>query len=119
VKIVVGLALDAGLICLFAAIGRHNHGETGSVLGVASTAWPFLAGMTAGWLVSLLASGRAPLRAVDGITVLVGTVAVAMVLRGMTNAGTALSFIAVATAFLGAGLLGWRAVATLPMSRRA
>ena len=118
-KILVGLALDAGLICLFAAIGRHNHGETGSVLGVASTAWPFLAGLTAGWLAALLAFGRPPLRVVDGITVLVGTVAVAMVLRAVTNAGTALAFIAVATAFLGAGLLGWRAVATLPMSRRA
>ena len=118
-RILVGLALDAGLICLFAAIGRHNHGETSSLLGVASTAWPFLAGMTASWLACLLAAGRAPLRTADGMTVLVGTVAVAMVLRAMTNAGTALSFIAVATAFLGAGLLGWRALATLPMSRRA
>jgi Protein of unknown function (DUF3054) len=119
VRIVVGVALDTGLICLFAAIGRHNHGEPGSALGVASTAWPFLAGMTAGWLACLLACGRPPLRAVDGVTVLVGTVAIGMVLRAMTNAGTAPAFIVVATAFLGAGLLGWRAVAALPGSRRA
>jgi len=35
VRIALGLALDAALICLFAAIGRRSHGETGAVLGLA------------------------------------------------------------------------------------
>ena len=118
-RIALALALDVAIICLFAGIGRHNHGERDSLVGVATTAWPFLAGMTAGWLTSLLALGRTPLRVRDGITVWLATVAIAMVLRTVTNAGTALSFIVVATIFLGAGLLGWRAVAALTVSRRS
>ena len=33
-RIALGLALDAALICLFAAIGRRSHGETGAVHGL-------------------------------------------------------------------------------------
>jgi Protein of unknown function (DUF3054) len=113
VRITTGLALDAALICLFAAIGRRNHGETGALLGVATTAWPFLAGMAAGWLVLLLALRRAPLSVRDGVPVWLAAVAIGMVLRSLTDAGTAWSFILVATLFLGAGLLGWRALAAL------
>jgi hypothetical protein len=111
VRIAAGLALDGALICLFAAIGRHNHDEPGSLLGVATTAWPFLAGMTAGWLASVLALGRAPFRVSEGLTVWIGTVAIGMVLRSVTDAGTAPAFIVVATVLLGSALLGWRAVA--------
>jgi hypothetical protein len=109
----MGLVLDAALIFLFAAIGRHSHGETSALAGIAITAWPFLAGMAAGWLVSLSAFHRAPLRARDGIPVWLCTVAIGMLLRSLTGSGTAFSFIVVATLFLGAGLLGWRALAVL------
>ena len=109
----LGLALDFALICLFAAIGRRSHGETRALLGVAITAWPFLAGMTAGWLVFMFTLRRAPLRVRDGIPVWLGTVAIGMVLRNLTHSGTAFSFVVVATIFLGAGLLGWRALAAL------
>jgi len=111
VRITTGLAFDTALICLFAAIGRRNHGETSALLGVATTAWPFLAGMAAGWLVFLLAFRRAPLSVRDGVPVWLAAVAIGMVLRSLTDAGTAWSFIVVATLFLGATLLGWRAVA--------
>jgi len=117
-RIALALVLDAALICVFAAIGRHSHAETGALLGVATTAWPFLAGMTAGWLLSLLAFRRVPLKVRDGIPVWLCAVTIGMALRGLTHAGTAFSFIVVATLFLGAMLLGWRAVAML-MSRRA
>ena len=112
-RIALGLVLDAALICLFAAIGRRSHAETGALVGVAATAWPFLAGMAAGWLVSLVALRRVPLTVRDGIPVWLCTVAIGMVLRSLTHAGTALSFIVVATLFLGAVLLGWRAVLAL------
>jgi hypothetical protein len=62
VRIALGLALDAAVICPFAAIGRRNHGESSALLGLASTAWPFLAGMAAGLAASLLAVHRAPLQ---------------------------------------------------------
>ena len=39
-------------------------------------------------------------------------VPIGMALRGLTHAGTAFSFIVVATLFLGAMLLGWRACPT-------
>jgi hypothetical protein len=113
VRTALGLALDTALICLFAAIGRHSHGETSALLGLAITAWPFLAGLAAGWLVSLSAFHRAPLRPRDGIPVWLAAVAIGMVLRSLTHAGTAVSFIVVATLFLGAGLLGWRALAAV------
>jgi hypothetical protein len=113
VRIAVGLVLDAALICLFAAIGRRNHGESSALLGVVTTAWPFLAGMAAGWLVSLLAIRRVPLGVRDGLPVWLLAVAIGMALRGLTHAGTALSFIVVATLVLGALLLGWRAVAAM------
>ena len=112
-RIAVGLGLDAAFICLFAAIGRRNHGETSALLGVATTAWPFLAGMTTGWLVSLLAIRRIPVQVRDGIPVWLCAVAIGMVLRRLTHAGTAFSFIVVATLVLGVLLLGWRALAAL------
>ena len=109
-RITTGLALDAALIGLFAAIGRRSHGEASALLAVAGTAWPFLAGMATAWLVFFLASRRAPLSVREGIPVWLATVAIGMLLRSLTDAGTAFSFVVVATLFLGAGLLGWRAV---------
>ena len=117
-RIALGLVYDIALICIFAAIGRRSHAETGALLSVLTTAWPFLAGMAAGWLISLLALRRVPLMVRDGIPVWLCAVTIAMALRGLTHAGTAFSFIVVATLLLGAMLLGWRAVAML-MSRRA
>ena len=114
-----GLTLDAALIFLFAAIGRRNHGEGGALLAVAGTAWPFLAGMAACWLISLTAFHRAPLSVRDAIPLWLGTVAIGMVLRSLTGEGTAFSFIVVATVFLGTGLLGWRALTALATRRRA
>jgi Protein of unknown function (DUF3054) len=117
VRTAVGLVLDAALICFFAFAGRRNHGETSTLLGVVTTAWPFLAGMATAWLVWLLAIRRVPSRVRDGLPIWLATVAIGMALRGLTHAGTAFSFIVVATVVLGAMLLGWRAVAAL-MGRR-
>ena len=117
-RIALGLALDTALICMFAAIGRRSHAESGALLSIVTTAWPFLAGMAVGWLVWVSAVRRAPLRVREGIPVWLATVAIGMVLRHLTDAGTAVSFIVVATVFLGAALLGWRAVAELITNRR-
>ena len=118
-RIALGLALDAALICLFAAIGRRNHGETGALLAVATTAWPFLIGMTVGWLLALFALRADPARLRGGIPVWLSTVAIGMVLRTLTGSGTAFSFIVVATLFLGAVLMGWRAVGSLIAGARS
>jgi len=113
------LVLDAALICLFSAIGRSNHAETGALVDVVGTAWPFLAGMAVGWLIFVVTLRRAPLRVRDGIPIWLSTVALGMLLRGLTDAGTAFSFIVVATLFLGVALIGWRGIAALATRQRA
>ena len=102
------LALDTALIVLFAAIGRRNHAEAGALSDVLTTAMPFLAGMAAGWLISLLIFRRVPLRVREGVPVWLSAVVLGMVLRRVTHEGTAFAFIVVATLFLGSALLGWR-----------
>jgi hypothetical protein len=101
--------IDVCCVIAFVAIGRasHHHGE--SVGGLASTAWPFLAGLGVGLLVTR-AWRRAAAIAPAGLGAWLGTVAVGMLLRVVAGQGTALAFIGVALAFLGLFLLGWRAV---------
>ena len=111
-RVWLAIALDTCCVLAFVIIGRasHAHGET--LGGVASTAWPFLAGLAIGWLgagwagASRAAGPRQ--RARQGIIVWLATVAVGMILRVIAGQGTAIAFIAVALAFLGLFLLGWR-----------
>jgi hypothetical protein len=110
--------LDAALVVLFAAVGRRSHAESGAVLGVLLTAWPFLVGTVLGWVVAVVWRRRAPLGVRDGIPVWVCAVAAGMLLRGATGAGTAFSFVVVATVVLGGFLLGWRALAGLVRRHR-
>jgi hypothetical protein len=104
--------LDVASVLVFVVIGRasHNHGE--SVPGVASTAWPFQAGLAVGWLAAR--AWRRPMALVPaGIAAWLGAVAVGMVLRVVAGQGTAISFIIVALCFLGLFLLGWRLLARI------
>jgi hypothetical protein len=108
---------DVCSVLVFVAIGRaaHHHGETAG--GLASTAWPFLAGLALGWLVTR--AWRRPAAIVPaGLGAWLGTVAFGMLLRVVAGQGTAAAFIAVALAFLGLFLLGWRAVAAVIVARR-
>ena len=92
-------SLDAGCVLAFVAIGRasHDHGE--SIAGLASTAWPFLAGLAAGWLVTR--AWRRPAAIVPaGLGAWLGAVAIGMILRVVAGQGTALAFIGVALAVL-------------------
>ena len=104
------VALDAGCVLVFVAIGRasHHHGE--SLSGLASTAWPFLAGLAAGLLVTR--GWRRPAAIVPaGLGAWLGAVVIGMLLRVLAGQGTAVAFVGVALAFLGLFLLGWRAAA--------
>lgn len=76
--------------------------------GVAETAWPFLVGTLAGWLVSR-GWQRPTSLAPTGIAVWICTVVVGMLLRKLTSAGVAGSFIVVASLVTAVLLLGWRA----------
>jgi Protein of unknown function (DUF3054) len=109
----------ADVICvlIFVVIGRANHHAGESLAGVASTAWPFLAGLAVGELVTL--SWRRPFALVPtGVGVWLATVAVGQALRVVAGQGTEPDFIAVSAAFLGLFLLGWRlAAARVPAAQ--
>jgi hypothetical protein len=108
----LAIALDCCCVLLFVIIGRASHTKGESLAGVASTAWPFLAGLAAGWLAAR--AWRRPLGlSPAGVGAWLGAVAVGMVLRVVSGQGTAVAFIGVALAFLGLFLLGWRLVAGL------
>ena len=111
----LAVALDIVAVLVFVVIGRASHAKGESLGGVASTAWPFLAGLGAGWLVLfLLWHGvlARPLAAFGvlpaGVVAWLATVVVGMALRVVSGQGTDVAFIAVALAFVGLFLLGWR-----------
>ncbi len=108
--IAIGLALDVAAVVLFAVVGRASHAEAMSLLGVARTAWPFLAGVAVGWGAARAAFRAWPLSPRHGIPVWLCTVVVGMLLRSASGQGSAPAFVVVAAAVLGVLLLGWRAV---------
>jgi hypothetical protein len=114
-------ALDVGCVLLFVIIGRASHTQGESLAGVASTAWPFLAGLAGGWLATAGLAGRAwqPFGLWPaGVGAWLGAVALGMLFRVVSGQGTAPAFIGVALAFLGLFLLGWRLLGRLGWLRR-
>lgn len=110
------IVLDVVLVLIFAVSGRSSHAESLSVGGVFTTAWPFLLALAIGWAASR--NWRSPLRLwPNGVCIWVITVMGGMILRVLSGAGTAVSFIIVATIVLGVFLLGHRALASLLIRR--
>lgn len=115
-SIALALVLDVVLVVAFAAIGRASH-DSDVWLRLWQTAWPFLAGLALGWLVTL--AWRAPLAPVrTGLGVWAVTVAGGMLLRAVTGQGIALPFIIVASVTLLVALVGWRVVAAVVQRAR-
>jgi peptidoglycan/LPS O-acetylase OafA/YrhL len=113
------LALAADLVCVvvFCTIGRRSHAEGLTVSGIAETAWPFLTGTLAGWL---LARGwrRPSALTPTGVVVWLSTVVIGMLLRKASSQGVAASFVVVATLVTALLLLGWRGIAAALRARR-
>lgn len=106
----VACVLDVLVIVVFAAIGRASHSEAHPVLESLSVAWPFLVGAAVGWAIALGPCGRSAASFAAGVPIWLATVVIGMALRAATGRGIAVSFIVVATLFLGAFLLGWRVI---------
>lgn len=102
------LATDVVCVVVFCTIGRRSHAEGLTVSGIAETAWPFLVGTLTGWLLSRAWQRPAAL-VPTGVAVWLCTVVVGMLLRKLTSAGVAPSFIVVASLSTALLLLGWRA----------
>jgi len=116
-QILPAIAVDVICILVFAIVVRHAHQEATDLLGVAHTAWPFLAGCLVGTLLGR--TWRHPLSLRSGVAVWLGTVAIGMSLRLLTGAGISLSFVIVASCVLALLLLGWRAGLQLIQHARA
>jgi len=108
----VAVVLDVCCVLIFVVIGRASHTQGESLAGIASTSWPFLCGLAAGWAVSRAWRRPLALRPA-GLAVWLCTVTLGMVLRVVAGQGTAVAFIIVALAFLGLFLLGWRILGRL------
>jgi hypothetical protein len=106
----LGVLADVCGVLVFVVIGRANHHAGGTLAGVVSTSWPFLAGLAAGELTTR--AWRRPSALVPtGVGVWLVTVALGQALRVLAGQGTALAFIIVSLLFLGLFLLGWRIAA--------
>ena len=116
-QILPAIAVDVICIMVFAILGRSSHQETTDLLGVAHTAWPFLAGGLIGTLIGR--TWRHPFALKSGAAVWLGTVAGGMVLRLLTGAGVQLSFIIVASCVLALFLIGWRVIFRLIQHARS
>ena len=108
----VSVVLDVLCVLIFVVIGRASHTQGESLAGIASTSWPFLCGLAAGWAASRAWRRPLALRPA-GLAVWLCTVALGMILRVVSGQGTAVAFIIVALAFLGLFVLGWRVLARL------
>ncbi|MDO3402888.1 DUF3054 domain-containing protein [Mycolicibacterium neoaurum] len=109
----IALLADVACVLVFCTIGRRSHSEGLTLTGIAETAWPFITGTVAGWLAARAYPGDFKPSAIypTGLIVWASTVIIGMLLRKATSAGTAPSFIVVATLTTAALLIGWRAVA--------
>jgi hypothetical protein len=108
---------DVFFVLVFVVIGRASHHDGESLAGVASTAWPFLAGLAIGELATK--AWRSPFALIPaGMGVWLATVAGGQLLRVVSGQGTEFAFVLVSAAFLGLFLLGWRVAAVrLPAVR--
>lgn len=99
--------VDVFVVVLFAVAGRASHDEALTAAGIWHTAWPFLAGLVLGWTLLLLRH-QPPGAWRSGLLLWGATVVGGMVLRVVTDAGTALPFVVVATVVTGTLLVGSR-----------
>jgi hypothetical protein len=110
VRPATALIVDVVCVVVFCTIGRRSHAEGITIAGVAETAWPFLTGTAVGWLAARAWRQPAAL-APAGLTIWICTVVIGMLLRKAISAGTAVSFVVVASLVTATLLLGWRGVA--------
>lgn len=112
------LSADVAAVLVFCAVGRRSHAEGITIAGVATTAWPFLTGTVVGWLASR--GWQRPTAVVPtGLVVWLCTVVIGMLLRKVSSAGVAASFVLVASLVTAVLLLGWRAAVGLALRRRS
>lgn len=107
---VVPCVVDLLFVLVFAGIGRATHSL--DVLGILSTAWPFLLACLVAWVV-VAAIGDQGYGIRAGLVVWLVTWLGGIALRLVAGGTAEPSFIVVAALFLALVLWGWRLVAHL------
>jgi hypothetical protein len=102
----LALTADAVAVVVFAAIGRANHDRPDDLLGLLSTAGPFLAGLVVAWILPVVRAHPQGLRA--GFVVWGGTAVLGLALRAAFTGQLPPTFVAVTGGALAVLLLGWR-----------
>ncbi|MGH4024554.1 MAG: DUF3054 domain-containing protein [Pseudonocardiaceae bacterium] len=103
----VAVVADVAAVLVFAAAGRRTHAHTEALLGLLSTAGPFLLGLAVAWV--LARAWRRPLDLRTGLVLWPVTVLVGLAVRAAFTGRLPLSFALVVASVLGLLLLGWRA----------
>ena len=114
----VAFAADLLVLVVFVVAGRRSHDEGSGLAGFLRVWWPFAVAL----VVATIASGtwRAPLEWRRAVVAWLVTVALGMTLRiAVQGREFKPTFVIVTTVFVGAGMLGWRAVVRKLAVRRA
>jgi hypothetical protein len=114
----VAFAADLLVLVVFVVAGRRSHDEGSGLAGFLRVWWPFAVAL----VVATIASGtwRAPLEWRRTVVAWLVTVALGMTLRiAVQGREFKPTFVIVTTVFVGAGMLGWRAVVRKLAARRA
>ena len=111
------LGLDVLAVMVFVVIGRRSHDEGSAIGGVLATAAPFLIGLGAAWLI--VRCWRWPFTVLTGLVIWPITLLIGMMCRSLIfGRDTPVSFVIVATIFLGLCFVGWRMAARASTRRR-
>lgn len=112
-----GVVCDLVCVLVFTLVGTASHATSGDLAHVALVGLPFVVGLAVGWVATR--AWRAPAQVwPTGVAVWFATVALGLVLRpALGVGGLEVSFAVVTAAFLGATMLGWRALAALAARR--
>ncbi|MDO5499383.1 MAG: DUF3054 domain-containing protein, partial [Propionibacteriaceae bacterium] len=116
-RALVSVVVDVALVLAFVTLSRLSHNQSVAPDGVLGTAWPFLAGLVIGWLITR--SWRSTLTFSAALGVFTCTLAVGIAFRRITFTGAQPSFVAMAFSVLSVLLMGWRLIAYLELRRRA
>ena len=101
---------DLACVLVMVVIGTRNHDQDTGISAVLGVASPFWIAVVIAWIV--LRAHRSPRAMSTGAAVWIISVCGGMLLRHFAwDRGTAGAFIVVATIFLGATMMGWRAIA--------
>jgi len=105
----ITLLVDILAVLIFVIVGRRNHDEANTLVGIFETSAPFLIALAVAWLALRLLKIRR--RITMALFVWAVTVGGGLTLRNLAfGDGTALSFVIVTTITLGVLMIGLRLI---------